>query len=107
MKLKLSDLRMRRFLISKKVANSMKKGERGLVIIRGKLSILRMRRCPISKKSENGGKKGKRGLAIIHGNSGPTPVARGGCGVKAPPLAARLYCLVVFCQLLRLLRTNI
>ena len=25
----------------------------------------------------------------IHGDSGPTPVARGGSGAKAPPLAAR------------------
>jgi len=98
---------MRRFPISKKMENSGKKGKRGLAIIRGKLSILRMRRCPISKKNVNGGKKEKRGLAIIRGNSGPTPVAPGGSGVKAPPFAARPYCLVDFCQLLRLLRTNI
>jgi len=40
---------------------------------------------------EKDGKKGERGLAIIRGNTGPTPVARGGSGAKAPPLAARPY----------------
>jgi len=33
-------------------------------------------------------KPGKKGLKIRK-RSGPTPVARGGCGAKAPPLAAR------------------
>jgi len=42
---------------------------------------------PDLKKSEK--KRGGKGLAIIRGNSGPTPVARGGCGAKAPPLAVR------------------
>ena len=55
-------------------------------------SDLKLRRCPISKKVENGGKKGERELAIVRvlGNSGPTPVARGGCGAKTPPLGTRV-----------------
>ena len=56
---------------------------------------------------KNGGTKGKRELAIIHGDSGPTPVARGGFGAKANPLAAHPYWQVVDRQLLRLLSTYI
>ena len=44
---------------------------------------------------------------MVRGNSGPTPVARGGSGAKAPPLAARPYWQVVDRALLRLLSTNI
>ena len=58
-----------------------------------------------SKKAENDGRKVKKGLAIIRWNSGPTPVARGGSGAKAPPLAARPSWQVVNRQLLRLLST--
>jgi len=61
-------------------------------------SDLKMRRCLISKtlekvKKERKGRKGERrggeGLPIMRRNSGPTHVARGGSGAKAPPLAAR------------------
>jgi len=38
---------------------------------------------------QKGGKRGKKGLPTIRRNSGPTPVARGGSGAKAPALAAR------------------
>jgi len=44
-------------------------------------------------------------LTIFHGNSGPTTVARGGSGAKAPPLAARPYWQVVNSALLELLST--
>jgi len=56
------------------------------------------------KKCKKVWKRGKGGW-LIRGHSGPTPVARGGCG--APPLAARLYWQVVNRSLLRLLGTNI
>ena len=67
-------------------------------------SDLKMGRCP---KVKNGGKRGKRALAIIRGDSGPTPVARGGSGAKAPPLVACPYWKVVDRHLLRLLITCI
>jgi len=55
-------------------------------------SDFKTRRCPISKTEK---KKGENGPAIINPrgkgqypwNSGPTPVARGGCRSKAPLLA--------------------
>jgi len=40
------------------------------------------------RSQKNGGDTGKK-AAKIRGNSGATPVARGGSGAKAPPLAAR------------------
>jgi len=54
-----------------------------------------MRRCPISKtlekveKGEKGGKRAEKEVPVIRRNSGQTPVARGGSGAEAPPLAAR------------------
>ena len=61
-------------------------------------------RRPISHKIRKTEKKS--GLEIRRG-SGPTPVARGGSGTKAPPLAARPYWQVVNRALLRLLSTYI
>ena len=58
------------------------------------LSDLRSRRCPISKTTKKKEKKKQPqikedGKGHNSRNSGPTPVARGGSGAKAHPLAAR------------------
>ena len=58
------------------------------------LSDLRSRRCPISKTKKKKGEKKQTqikedGKGHNSRNSGPTPVARGGSGAKAHPLAAR------------------
>ena len=77
--------------ISDKIGKTEKK--RGLEIGRGSSPMTDLRFCEKKRvgdvrfqiKSE---KQKKRGLEIGRG-SGPTPVARGGSGAKALPLAAR------------------
>ena len=57
------------------------------------------------RSQKKGGGTGQK-AAKVRGNSGPTPGARGGSRVKAPPLAVRKDWQVVDRQLLRLLSTN-
>jgi len=54
----------------------------------GKTSELTKKRNTIKKTSYYRRKREKTDKKV-RGNSGPTPVARGGYGAKAPPLAVR------------------
>ena len=78
----------KRSLISTK---SGEKGKKGMSDFKKEKKIMSDFRFRVEEMSDlkNAGKTDQRSELEIRRGCGPTPVARGGCRAKAPPLAAR------------------